>query len=150
LLPVRTKVSRFRGERVGRRTVTLRLSPTWLLRCLLRKQICGLHDYGVLRSDSLRAPTGRVVSHGAQRRRRPTRTAEGSSITETLVGTDAASIEEDYSEVCWFYDLDATPSMPEGPIAVNVFARLYDADTFFAVCRSMRLEGAKRLEIARA
>ncbi len=59
-------------------------------------------------------------------------------------------IEEDYSEVCWFYDLDATPSMPEGPIAVNVFARLYDADGFFAVCRSMRLEGAKRLEIARA
>jgi len=25
-------------------------------------------------------------------------------------------IEEAYSEVCWFYDLDATPSMPEGPI----------------------------------
>jgi Protein of unknown function (DUF3830) len=24
-------------------------------------------------------------------------------------------IEEDYSEVCWFYDLDAKPSMPEGP-----------------------------------
>ena len=58
-------------------------------------------------------------------------------------------IKEDYSEVCWFYDLDATPSMPEGPIAVNVFARLYDADAFFAVCRHMRLEGAKRLEIAR-
>ena len=59
-------------------------------------------------------------------------------------------IEEDYSEVCWFYDLDATPSMPEGPIAVNVFARLYDADTFFAVCRRMRLEGATRVEITRA
>ena len=59
-------------------------------------------------------------------------------------------IEEDYSEVCWFYDLDATPSMPEGPIAVNVFARLHDADAFFAVCRRMRLEGAKRVEIARA
>jgi len=59
-------------------------------------------------------------------------------------------IEEAYSEVCWFYDLDATPSMPEGPIAVNVFARLYDAGTFFAVCRRMRLEGSKRLEIARA
>jgi hypothetical protein len=59
-------------------------------------------------------------------------------------------IAESYSEVCWFYDLDATPSMPEGPIAVNVFARLYDADDFFAVCRSMRLEGAKRLEIAPA
>ena len=39
--------------------------------------------------------------------------------------------------------------MPEGPIAVNVFARLHDADTFVAVCRRMRLEGAKRLEIDR-
>jgi hypothetical protein len=58
-------------------------------------------------------------------------------------------IEEGYSEVCWFYDLDATPSMPEGPIAVNVFARLHDADAFLAVCRRMRLEGAKKLEIAR-
>jgi Protein of unknown function (DUF3830) len=59
-------------------------------------------------------------------------------------------IEEDYSEICWFYDLDATPSMPEGPIAVNIFARLHDADAFFAVCRRMRVEGAKRLGIARA
>jgi Protein of unknown function (DUF3830) len=57
-------------------------------------------------------------------------------------------IEEGYSEVRWFYDLDATPSMPEGRIAVNVFARLHDAGAFFAVCRRMRLEGAKRLEIA--
>ena len=59
-------------------------------------------------------------------------------------------IGETYSEICWFYDLDATPSMPEGPIAVSVFARLHDADSFFAVCRDMRLEGAKRIEVARA
>jgi hypothetical protein len=59
-------------------------------------------------------------------------------------------VEEDYWEVCWFYDLDATPSMPEGPIAVNVFARLYDADAFFAVCRRMRLEGTNRVELTRA
>ena len=39
--------------------------------------------------------------------------------------------------------------MPEGPVAVNVFARLFDADAFFAVCRRMRLEGAKSVEIAR-
>ncbi len=58
-------------------------------------------------------------------------------------------IEESYSEVCWFYDLDATPSMPEGPIAVNVFARLHDADDFIAACRRMRLEGAKKFEITR-
>jgi hypothetical protein len=57
-------------------------------------------------------------------------------------------IEEAYSEICWFYDLDATPSMPEGPIAVNVFARLHEAEAFFAVCRRMRLEGAKPVEIA--
>jgi len=57
------------------------------------------------------------------------------------------AVEEDYCEVCWFYDLDATPSMPEGPIPVNVFARLYDADAFFAVCRRMRVEGAKTIEI---
>jgi hypothetical protein len=56
-------------------------------------------------------------------------------------------IDEAYSEICWFYDLDATPSMPEGPIAVNVFARLSDADAFFAACRRMRLEGAKNVEI---
>jgi hypothetical protein len=68
----------------------------------------------------------------------------------TVEGGSGYGIEEDYSEVCWFYDHDATPSMPEGPIAVNVFARLYDAADFFAVCRRMRLEGAKQLEIARA
>ena len=59
-------------------------------------------------------------------------------------------IQEAYSEVCWFYDLDATPCLPEGPIAVHVFARLSDADAFFAVCGRMRLEGAKKVEITRA
>jgi len=67
----------------------------------------------------------------------------------TVENGSGYGIEDAYSEVCWFYDLDATPSMPEGPIAVNVFARLYEAEAFFAVCRRMRLEGAKRLEIAR-
>ena len=59
-------------------------------------------------------------------------------------------VEKDYSEVCWFYDLDATPSTPEGPVAINVFARLDDADAFFALCRRMRIEGAKTIEIRRA
>ncbi len=68
----------------------------------------------------------------------------------TVEAGSGYGIDEGYSEVCWFYDLDATPSMPEGPIAVNVFARLRNAEAFFAVCRRMRLEGAKRLEIARA
>jgi hypothetical protein len=66
----------------------------------------------------------------------------------TVEGGSGYGIDESYSEICWFYDLDATPSMPEGPVAVNVFARLEDADAFFGVCRRMRLEGAKRIEIA--
>ena len=42
------EVLRFRGERVGRRALALRLSTTLALRCPLGKQICGLHDYGAL------------------------------------------------------------------------------------------------------
>src|SRR5262245_5862256 len=68
----------------------------------------------------------------------------------TVEGGSGYGIEEGYSEICWFYDLDATPSMPEGPIAVSVFAQLVDADAFLRVCRDMGLEGAKRVEIARA
>jgi hypothetical protein len=68
----------------------------------------------------------------------------------TVEGGSGYGIDESYSEVCWFYDLDATPSMPEGPIAVSIFARLLDADPFHAVCRRMRLEGGKPLQITRA
>jgi hypothetical protein len=59
-------------------------------------------------------------------------------------------LEEDLSEICWFYDLDARPSMPEGPVPVNVFARLRDADAYFAACRRMRVEGAKTVAVRRA
>jgi Protein of unknown function (DUF3830) len=65
-------------------------------------------------------------------------------------GGSSYGLVEDLSEVCWFYDLDATPSMAEGPVPVSVFARLHDADAFFAACRRMRVEGAKTLEIRRA
>ncbi len=66
----------------------------------------------------------------------------------TVPGGSSYGFDEDYSEICWFYDRDATPSMAEGPIAVNVFARFADVEAFFAVCRRMRLEGAKRVELA--
>jgi hypothetical protein len=65
----------------------------------------------------------------------------------TVEGGSSYGFDEDHSEICWFYDRDATPSMAEGPIDVNVFARFVDAAAFFAVCRRMRLEGAKRIEI---
>jgi hypothetical protein len=53
---------------------------------------------------------------------------------------------DDIAEICWFYDRDATPSMPDGPVAVNVFGRFGEGwDAFESACRSMRTEGAKRV-----
>ena len=94
-------------------------------------------------------PAGRITQE-AKARHATTIVGPGDVGFLTVEKGSGYGIEEAYSEVCWFYDLDATPSMPEGPIAVNVFARLYDADAFFAVCRRMRLDGAKTVEIARA
>lgn len=58
-------------------------------------------------------------------------------------------VDEDFAELCWFYDNDARPSMWDGPVAVNIFARLVDADDFHALCRSMRTAGAKTVEVRR-
>jgi hypothetical protein len=58
--------------------------------------------------------------------------------------------DEDYSEICWFYDRDATPSSPEGPVAVSLFASLEQPEALFEVCRRMRLEGAKEVELRRS
>ena len=53
-----------------------------------------------------------------------------------------------FSELCWFYDRDAVPSMPDGPVPVNVFARIVEGfDDFAAVCRRMRREGVKRFAV---
>jgi hypothetical protein len=59
-------------------------------------------------------------------------------------------VEKEFSEVCWFYDRDTRPSMPEGPVPVNLFARITgDAQAFYAVCRRMRREGVKPFAIER-
>ena len=56
--------------------------------------------------------------------------------------------DEPVSEIAWFYDRDARPSMPDGPVAVNLFARFEQG---FAevreLCYRMRLEGARPLEV---
>ncbi len=55
---------------------------------------------------------------------------------------------DDLAEICWFYDRDAVPSTPEGPVAVNVFGRFTPGwEEFAAVCRRMRVEGTKRIRI---
>lgn len=57
-------------------------------------------------------------------------------------------VEQDFAEICWFYDHDAQPRMWEGPVPVNVFAELVDdAGPFYAVCRRMRREGVKPFRV---
>lgn len=53
-----------------------------------------------------------------------------------------------FSELCWFYDRDAVPSMPDGPVPVNIFATFTEGfEEFAAVCRRMRREGVKKIEV---
>lgn len=57
---------------------------------------------------------------------------------------------EDFSEVCWFYGRDATPSCADGPVQVNIFARFVgDAQDFYQVCRRIRREGFKAVRFSR-
>lgn len=59
-------------------------------------------------------------------------------------------IEEDFSEICWFYDHDSVPSMPEGPVPVSIFARFREgSEAFYAVNRRMRREGIKPFRVER-
>lgn len=61
-----------------------------------------------------------------------------------LAAGSSYKVTEDFAELCWFYDHDARPSMWEGPVAVNVFARIVEpAEAFYAVCRRIRREGVK-------
>jgi len=64
-----------------------------------------------------------------------------------LLAEDHYGVDHDFAEICWFYDIDARPSMFTGPIAVSVFAKLANADAFFGVSRLMRTEGAKRIRL---
>jgi len=57
-------------------------------------------------------------------------------------------VKSDFAEICCFYDLDAAPRMWEGPVTVNLFARIVGpADDFYAVCRQMRKDGTKLMGI---
>lgn len=55
---------------------------------------------------------------------------------------------DSFSELCWFYDRDAVPSMPDGPVPVNIFGHFTEGFAeFAAVCRRMRREGVKLVEV---
>ena len=57
---------------------------------------------------------------------------------------------EDMAELAFFYGRGAKPSMPDGPVAMNIFARIVENfDSFQSVCARIKKEGVKRLRVER-
>lgn len=57
-------------------------------------------------------------------------------------------IPDAFSELCWFYDRDTTPSMPDGPYPPNLIGTFVEGFAeFAAVCRRMKRDGIKNIEI---
>ncbi len=62
---------------------------------------------------------------------------------------DHYGLDDDVSEICWFYDKDSTPTMAEGPVRVNVFARIEgDAREFYKASANTRITGVKNVRIS--
>ena len=62
---------------------------------------------------------------------------------------DHYGLDDDVSEICWFYDKDSTPTMAEGPVRVNVFARIEgDAREFYKASADTRITGVKNVRIS--
>ena len=62
---------------------------------------------------------------------------------------DHYGLDDDVSEICWFYDRDAMPQMFEGPARVNVFARIVgDAEAFYRASAQTRITGVKTVRVA--
>ena len=63
-------------------------------------------------------------------------------------GGEIWGFPESFSELAIFYDRDVTPSMPNGPVPINLIGTFVEGfPEFAAVCRRMRREGVKRLEV---
>jgi hypothetical protein len=66
----------------------------------------------------------------------------------SLRSRDYVELSEDFSEFCFFYDRGARPSMLEGPVRVNLFARFVDGQgPLYDLCHRIRIEGQKRFTI---
>ncbi len=63
---------------------------------------------------------------------------------------NAKAVYCSYSHViCWFYDKDSTPTMAEGPVRVNVFARIEgDAEAFYKASADTRITGVRNVRIS--
>lgn len=61
---------------------------------------------------------------------------------------DHYGLEDDVSEICWFYDRDSRPSMAEGPVQVNIFAQIEgNATDFYKASADTRITGQKKVKI---
>ena len=62
---------------------------------------------------------------------------------------DHYGLDDDVAEICWFYDKDSAPRMWEGPVGVNVFARMVgDVEPFFRASAATRITGRKTVRIS--
>jgi hypothetical protein len=62
---------------------------------------------------------------------------------------DHYGLDDDVSEICWFYDKNSCPAMAEGPVMVNVFARIEeDAEEFYKASADTRITGVKNVRIS--
>ena len=68
----------------------------------------------------------------------------------SLRASDYFEVDEDFSEICFFYDRGSVPSMAEGPVRVNLFAHFVSGqDGLRQLCYRMRKEGQKRFTVRR-
>ena len=62
---------------------------------------------------------------------------------------DHYGLDDDVSEIAWFYDKDAKPAMAEGPVHANIFAKIEgDADAFYKASADTRITGVKTVRIS--
>ena len=61
---------------------------------------------------------------------------------------DHYGLDDDVSEIAWFYDKDARPTMAEGPVMANIFAKIEgDASAFYKASAETRITGQKKVRI---
>jgi hypothetical protein len=68
----------------------------------------------------------------------------------SLPGGRLVDWPSDLSELAFFYGRGARPSMPDGPVAMNLFAWIVEnLEGFSEICGRMRREGIKVLRVER-
>ncbi|MGD9714506.1 MAG: DUF3830 family protein [Thermomicrobiales bacterium] len=66
----------------------------------------------------------------------------------TFEGGKIFGFPDTFSEIAVFYARDAIPSMPNGPVPMNIFGRITEGlEAFAEVCFRMRRSGVKPLSI---